>query len=1436
MNDTRFHIGIDLGSISLKVVLLDDSMRVRFERWVRVAGQPLEALSALLRECADEFPGAELMSTGVTGSGRSLVAGVIASKEINEISAHAAAATALYPDIRTIIEIGGQDSKLIILGPATRDAPSGVTHFAMNELCAAGTGAFLDQQATRLGLSIEEFAALASDAREAAPIAGRCAVFAKTDMTHHQQEGRPLPDIVAGLNEALARSYLANLVRGRELPAPISFQGGVASNRGLVSAFKKLLNISGHGLVVPDNHKVMGAIGAAIIAARVNAGTTIGITEAAAKFALLARESCPRPETEGTRQRLEAPSSAPIEADFSKLNIDGIYLGIDVGSVSVKLAAIGPAGILYSDYRFSEGKPLDTLRAMLGGMKAGLPDLRLDGAGVTGSGRHFVGKLLFADVVQNEITAQARAAAAIMPGCDTVVEIGGQDAKFMRLKGLRPSHFAMNRVCAAGTGAFLQEQAARLEIDLEREFSELAFLSEHPAELGARCTVFMESDLVSHQQRGSSRQDLVAGLAMSVVANYREKVMQGHPAGERIIFLGGVARNRAVVSAIEATLGKEIRVALDGHISGAIGAALATMEARREGRFSKSSFSFEDAAMEFKQELCDDCPNRCLITTTAGAAAQKFGGRCGRWDSGAKAQKRSETSLLKQRNELLFGPSCHCEPRSGAAIPLSAGDRPATEPSAGKHVAPRAPRDDTRLRIGVPRAMFAYDSYPAWRTFFESIGCEVVLSPPTDSEILASGLKHLVVETCLPIKAFCSHLWWLQNAGVDFIFVPSLVITGKDAHDKETVHCPYVQGLAELARPIVSTPLLNPVINWKLDPRAAERAMAGVAVKLGLARKAGMKAWRAAVKEQARVQAALRKIGKETLARLARGEIKRAFVILGKDYNVNDGRLSLCAAELFESRGEVVLTQDMLVDDSGAYSAAYRTMYWSHSKEILAAARIASRTPDLHPVMITSFGCGPDSFTTGFLRDTMGKRPLLLLEVDEHSSAVGMETRIEAFLDSLAGAQTQVAETGRGPFIPPRGIRRVYMPNFSAHGHAFAAAVQSLGLIPKLTGLPDDESERLGALYAGNGECHPYVLMLGDYIKVARQESGSADACYYMPESGACRVGQFGTQMRLAAERAGVSLPIFTRIEDIVASAGKIAQGSHIKSLCAYWRMMRGMDFLMQMHLERRAYEVTPGSADNANARALDLLMRHIHNGKPLDGLAAARAVLSEVAVDRSRPRVKIGITGDYYTRICDFANSDLFREIERMGGVVMIPPTMTEFVKYESHQRTGAALRHKNVVQLGKALILRGLVDRLEREVQEIFTEHIDYDVPLDYERAKELIAPYIDMRLPGGLTGAVAAILEQLHAGANGIVSAITFHCTYGLVIGSVLARIDRDWPHVPKLTLIYEGLKPTHNRMRLEAFMERVWQASKPAPCQSVRCRRRSENWQQTFPPPL
>jgi predicted CoA-substrate-specific enzyme activase len=1069
----------------------------------------------------------------------------------------------------------------------------------------------------------------------------------------------------------------------------------------------------------------MGAIGAALGVEHEEVSKTFSVGWLVKSFEeYRCSHSAYSEEEEEILSRLSPPSGRHLEFDSSSMELDGFYLGIDVGSVSVKAVLLDQNGIVFSDYRFSNGRPRDVLQEILDRMKEEHGEIDISGIGVTGSGRHFVSKLIDANVVKNEISAQVVAACSIMPDVDTIFEIGGQDAKFIRIEDGRASVFSMNRVCAAGTGAFLQEQADRLNIDLKSEFQGHAFDSARPAALGPRCTVFMESDLVSHQQRGYAKCDLVAGLAVSVVKNYFEKVVAGHPIGERVLFLGGVAENKAVVAAMEGELRNNIATSDMGTLSGAIGVALIAAEEMKSKKASET-------------------------------------------------QTRVAKSYLEERTKLLGGSNEVGQPT-----------------------------------VGIPRALMTFDKLPAWRTFFAELGCRVVVSPLTDEDMLKEGMKHLAVETCLPAKAICAHVRWLQDhEDVDYIFVPSLVCDGQDKHKGDALHCPYVQGAVQLVRNAVDTPLINPVISWTWHPRDEERVMSRCAEEVGKSRSEGRRAWQKACSADAEFRSKLRSFGNDVMARLGRGELKRAFVLLGKDYNIGDPMLNSSVAEALENKGETVLTQDMLVSDDGSYPDGYWEMYWPHGKEILAAASVAARTTGLYPIFVTSFGCGPDSFTIDSTRDILGGKHMLILDVDEHSSAVGVETRLEAFLESLPkdGAVTHKSE--RRAEGSRSDIKKVYIHDFSDHGFAFAAIVRSMGLEPVLTGGADDEAAKLGAAHAASGECHPYVLMLGDYIRTVQKGGDFARACYFMPYTKDCRMGQFARQMRMVSEKLGASLPVVSTINDLKPSLPNPSFRTGVKTMITYWEMMRGMDFLLQKYLETRAYEKVPGTTDRAYSHGKKLLMEYIMSNDPNSGLEKALAELKKVEVDRTQKKVKIGITGDYYTRVCDYANGNIFREIERLGGVVMLPPTMSEFFKYDAYNRLKSTVNHRSGKGLLRAVAMRSIVERKENRVRSIFGDDLDYGVPLNFKRQMDLIKPYMNFKVANGLTGSVAAIMEQISAGADGILSLITFHCTYGLVINAALKSINKDYPHIPTLALIFEGLKPTHNLTRLEAFMQQV-----------------------------
>lgn len=1321
-----FYLGIDAGSVSLKLVVWD-GRRIVWHSYGRISGRLLSSLSEALHRVRGELGDVSLSGVAVVGSGRHLIGKRLEILTSDEISAQVAAAREFCPEVRSIIEIGGQDAKAIAL------YPDGSVDFLMNDLCAAGTGAFLDQQAARLGMKIEELSAIASESKTPLEIASRCAVFAKSDMTHHQQSGRSLPDILAGLHLALAKGFIANVSRGLPLCSPICFHGGVAANSDLVSRFEQHL---GQKISVPQYHKVTGALGAAIIGSRKKIETSFS--------ALIGKiGECDLSDEKGL---------PPLRGLWSEVNVQwpettGLFFGIDIGSVSVKFVALEKGRPVYSDYRYSNGNPRKTIMAILADARQHLKRSP-DGAGVTGSGRAFGAWCVGGDVVPNEISAQGRACELICPDAEIIVEIGGQDAKFLRRKGGQLVEFKMNRSCAAGTGAFLTEQCPRLGFADEAELARHALKARSAPALGARCTVFMECELVACQQRGWNRTELAAALARSVIQNYLEKVAAPDISGKTILFLGGVAENRAVVAALSEEAGGRVRISKWGKYSAAIGAALLAADAFKEGRYSTTRFSWE-IAQGIAEARCEGCENSCPVWKLPGK--KTFGGRCGKHD---QAVIRKSPDLLDARMTLL------------------------------ERAAETRGRGPT---IGIPRALLYYDRLPLWREFFAQIGARIVVSPKGRS----FEVPPMPADTCLPLKLLIAECRHLDGLKCDYLFVPATVTEVGRVH-----HCPFIQCAPLFASFGIKTPLLDPAFNWEADPKTEENALIGIGHLLGASKVEARRAYHQAALRQKEFMNKVSELGNS--ARSQRGG--KAFVLLGKDYNIYDSRLNSGVAALLAAHLPV-LAQDMVVSSRPYRDPEYQELRWHHGLEMVAAAKEIAKDPNLLPVMITSFGCGPDSFTLRYVREALNGKPLLLLEVDEHASEVGLATRIEAFLDSAR--KTEAGRGSKNSSLTRRKWKRVFIPNFSLHTLGVAAAVKAINLEPVVMPPSDEESYALAKKHLDGGECHPFALLLGDLLKATR--SAKAGDCFFMtPSSTACRLGHFGRHMRMIVRDAGISFDVTDDLNVLAEQAGASPAKVYRQLLMKAWPVMRGCDLLYQRFFEVRRRAIDKKEADVAFEKAGGFIHDAVVNdGNVVEAFRRGSELLETVRkIDALG--IKIGVTGDVFTRICTFANRGVLFDMSNMGAELLLPPSFTDVSAFDVHTVVPAALKHLDFRRAGVGLFLRTVLPRLNAEL--MATIPCDYPVPLCYERAREELASYIPIPMHNAVVGTLAAVMEQVHAGAHGIVNIITFNCTYGAIVAAFLRRLSRE-RGVPSINLIYEGLKPTHNLTRLEAFLNTV-----------------------------
>jgi predicted CoA-substrate-specific enzyme activase len=990
------NLGLDIGAISLKLAALGTSgdrpaleslcaarpgdfrladlagRPLVLSSYHRIAGSPIQSAYDLLRDFYAAVPEQQIEGIRVTGSGSRTIAKVLGLYFENEFKAIARAIGALYPDVRTVFEIGGESSKYIRL------EASNIVDYDRSGECAAGTGSFLDQQALRMQYSVEEVGDIVCTAGCAARIAGRCSVFAKSDMIHAQQKGYSPAEILRGLCDAVARNYKSSIVKGRPVTAPVALIGAVFQNEGVTRAIREAFSLADGDLFIPAEFAWCGAIGAAMLEA-----------EELRKRSILEIHRLRQHDTE-----TQAPDTNPLStANVVQLR-DRVpayvppaggekipaYLGLDIGSVSTNVVVIDDMGAVVHDvYLRTAGRPIEAVQQGLTEVAQRWGD-RLDirGVGTTGSGRELIAEFVGADAVNDEITAHKTGAIHISntlggEPVDTIFEIGGQDSKYISIDKGVVVDFAMNEACAAGTGSFLEEQAEKLGISIKGEFAKLALSSPAPTRLGERCTVFMERDVTGWLHKGETVPNLVAGLAYSIALNYLNRVVRGRKIGDVIYFQGGTAYNDAVSAAFAGVTGKKVTVPPYNGVMGAIGMALIARQWHQatKGQTRFRGYDLQKLTITTRDFVCKACTNVCDMKEFVIEGQKSYwGDKCS-----DKFRKPSATGrkpviddLFAYRDQLL------------EALPNSANGR---------------------IKVGLPRAMSMLDRLPFWRRYFSELDIQTVLSPVTDPRISAAGIEMAVAQPCYPVQVAHGHVQSLIEAGVDYVLTP--VMADAEAPDGCSSHyCPWNQTLPWVLK---SAPALEaeshrfliPTLHFQLGPDQIKKALAETTRRIGVTRRESDRAVDAAYAEQREFQSKLLDAGRRAVAMLEHTN-EPGLVLAGRGYNLYDRGVNCDIPRKLRHRyGANVIPLDFLV--TGQDLGSKENMFWISGRRILEAARMVSTRPNLHMVYITNFKCGPDSYIKHFAREAAGA-PLLILQFDGHGNDAGYMTRCEAYLDS----------------------------------------------------------------------------------------------------------------------------------------------------------------------------------------------------------------------------------------------------------------------------------------------------------------------------------------------------------------------------------------------------------------------------------------------------
>jgi predicted CoA-substrate-specific enzyme activase len=987
------YVGIDAGSVSINGIVINGEKEIVYNSpYTRHFGKVQESFLTIMGHIFKEFGEERVRDLSFTGNhGKNMAAQLDAFYEFETIS-QVMGALFVEPETRTIISMGGQDTAFIQISHG--DDGWELEHFNTNGPCAAGTGSFIDQQAARMATAmyqrqsdvsqdhidrvLADFIALGSRSRTPSKVACRCTVFTKSDMIHLQNKGERLEDIIYGLHMGNARNYISNLVTNRSLEEPILFIGGLSLNAIQVAAFREYFP----DLKVPDFSTSLGALGVALLSLERGHENHVDM------------KRLHRSHEKSTFSVATVPRLQLNETHFPESNVllgqplkkgTHTYLGLDVGSTTTKYALINEdKELIHKRYVPTQGKPIEVTQHLLRFIKEAVGEsAEIAGVATTGSGRIVVADFINADLAIDEITAHARGAVEIDPHVDTIFEIGGQDSKYISITDTYPLDFEMNKVCAAGTGSFLHELANKHGINIVSEFQRLALSSENPVKLAERCTVFMESDLVSYRQKGVDIPDLIAGLCYAIVYNYLNRVVAKGKIGRKVMFLGGPSLNKAVVAAFENVLGRGLIVPRHREVLGAYGAALRVREKMLMERSKRTRFRGLESAihdkMTHKETICPgdgECHNQCKLKIYDFDGRQSiWGGDCGRYEStGTKGPVKENYFLLREKiwQKHMKGVF---EQLKGSPL-MDVGGRPT---------------------IGMQRGLYGIQTAVFWAHFFDQLGYRLVLTPPTNARIEKMGVQLISVEACYPVKVSHGHIKALKGM-TSYLFIPTLVNMPTPHEGESGFYCPMVQHNSYMVRPVLGldeSTILNPLIHLKDEPDLlALEITEQIKEKLGVHKTSVRKALSYAFERDKEFKKELHSKGKEILR--VQKSLNPVLVVTGRHYNLYDERLNLRLGRNLSKLGFTAIPMDF-IDVSAVDLSDFPTMYWGLGAQILRTARFVKVRPNFFCLHLTNFGCGADSFIEHFYKHIMAEKPCLFLELDEHTAAAGMMTRLEAY-------------------------------------------------------------------------------------------------------------------------------------------------------------------------------------------------------------------------------------------------------------------------------------------------------------------------------------------------------------------------------------------------------------------------------------------------------
>ena len=1473
-NTARLAIGIDVGSTTVKLAVADrDSHKVLHRVYRRHNAKQSETVYELLKEAQELFP-AESFRMAVCGSGGKPAADALGIHFVQEVVANAAAVQALYPKARTAVELGGQDAKLIFFRYDENRHQLMTSDMRMNGSCAGGTGAFLDEMAALFHIKPEEFNVLASKGRNVYEISGRCGVFAKTDIQPLLIQGAERADIALSVFHAVAKQTIGGLSQGLDLTPPIIFEGGpLTFNDRLVRVFAERLGLKDKDIIIPEHPETIVALGTAIAVDELYPDELDELTLAQAIERLEgAREIVQQAEDTGeplfadekelraftTRHDAELGHIVSIQNDNSKTECTvNVYIGIDSGSTTSKGVIINEDNdIIDTFYYNNDGEPLKAVKRGLIDIvdrydKKGIK-LNVLGVGTTGYGEMMLAGALRADYHCVETVAHAAGCLRYVPDASFILDIGGQDMKAIRIKDGVVTDIALNEACSSGCGSFLENFANSLGIPV-KEIADAAFRSKHPARLGSRCTVFMNSTIINEQRNGRQADDIMAGLCRSIIENVFTKVIRVanvSELGDRVVVQGGTFRNSAVLRALEEYLGHEVILAPFPGEMGALGAALSCRHQIETNGYADgvgSSFIGFDAVRDFEYEIesgvaCTHCTNHCSRTILHFGTGDSFvtGNRCERGaaaeDDYAAQQKASERAaaiaavpdVMKLRERLLFKNYEY------------------------KQVSP-----DKNETIGIPKTLEFWDSAPFWSTFFKSLGYKLKFSGASSQTQYESGLQYVASDTvCFPAKLVHGHIRELVEAKADRIFMPFIMHMPPEFRKERSIHvCPVIMGYPMVVRNFQNPEQTagikfdTPQFHWFSEKDRTRQIEAFAVNTLGVSRRAAAKAFEQGRNALRQFRAEIKTAGLDAI-KYAEEHKSFAVVLAGRPYHT-DSFVNHKLSSMFTKRGIPVLTVDSmpkLYDAELRLSRAEITNDF-HAR-MLGGAMAAARDSRLEYVQIVSFGCGHDAILSDEINRLMtkgsGKAPLIL-KMDESEASGSLGIRVQSFIEtvrlrrekqaaereamseavmnrSLCSSKTYVAAadnkaadkaavTGANSLTDPYEVkytpedkkrRTLLIPNISAPAMTILAGLlKKEGITAKQLPVGGDREIKIGKRYTHNDICFPCQMVVGELIgELQRGNYNQDEVAVGMAKLNCdCRLANYSDILRQALDKAG-----FTRVPILSTDPGDtkhmhpgvsmLTAGTAVEAAL----MFTMLDILEELLRKIRPYELNKGEAEAVfNSCIKDIADASVSGlGKAVDAYKVAIERMGSIPYDRSTLKPRVLVTGELLVNFHPGTNYHIEEYLENHGCETVLPRMTNQFRK--DFLAAMSEIKDFGVKLIPYSYALEKAFDMIEKKLARIASAHPLYEEATPpaglYEEVKSIIPKTLTCGEGWLMAGEIAHLAKEK---VNSFVILQPFGCLPNHVCGRGITKKLKEM--FPDISILPLDLDPDTSYANLE-----------------------------------